>query len=86
VSPGEEPVRWSADGREIYVRKRIELPNRVYRVDVTTGTRRPFKELMPADPDGVSEILGVVLTPDGRYYAYSYLRMLTELYLVEGLK
>ncbi len=86
VLPGEEPVRWSADGREIYVRKRVDLPNRIYRVDVETARRQPFKELMPADPDGVSEILGVVLTPDGRYYAYSYLRILTDLYLVEGLK
>jgi dipeptidyl aminopeptidase/acylaminoacyl peptidase len=86
ILAGEEPVRWTADGRELFVRKRIELPNRVYRLDVTTGRRELSRELMPADPDGVSEVLCVVLTPDGRNYAYSYLRILTELYLVEGLK
>jgi hypothetical protein len=41
---------------------------------------------VPADPAGVVETLGIVPTPDGRFYAYSYLRLLTELYLVEGLR
>ena len=27
-----------------------------------------------------------VVTPDGRYYAYSYLRVLSYLQLVDGLK
>ena len=40
---------------------------------------------MPADPSGVLEILGVVTTPDRLSYAYTYLRLLTELYVVEGL-
>jgi hypothetical protein len=29
---------------------------------------------------------GAALTPDGRYYAYSYLRVLSDLFLVEGLR
>lgn len=41
---------------------------------------------MPADPAGVQQILGVVTTPDRRFYAYTYLRLLSEVYLVEGLK
>jgi WD40 repeat protein len=84
--PGEEPIRWTGDGHALYVRKRIELPNRVHRLDVTTGQREVWRELVPGDPAGVTEIPSVVPTPDGRFYIYSYLRMLTELYLIEGLE
>ena len=68
------------------MRKRAELPCRVYRLDLESGKRELWKELMPADPAGVIEILGVVLTPDARFYAYSYISAATELYVVEGLR
>jgi hypothetical protein len=40
----------------------------------------------PTDPSGVVEILGVVATPDQQSFAYTYLRLLTELYVVDGLE
>ena len=80
------PVAWTDGGRSLLVRAQGELPSRVYSLDLETGRRDLWKELMPADPAGVLEILGVVSTPDRRFYAYSYLRLLTELYVVEGLE
>ena len=56
------------------------------KVRLETGRRELWKELIPSDPAGVLTILGVVTTPDRRYYAYTYLRRLTDLYLVGGLK
>jgi hypothetical protein len=41
---------------------------------------------MPPDAAGVVEIVSVVLTPDVASYAYSYHRILSDLFLVEGLK
>ncbi|MFI5182563.1 MAG: hypothetical protein ACHQPI_14350 [Thermoanaerobaculia bacterium] len=41
---------------------------------------------MPADPAGVVEIVSVLLTPDATSYAYSYHRILSDLFLVEGLE
>ena len=41
---------------------------------------------MPSDPAGVNIILPILLTPDGKSYVYGYRRMLSDLYLVEGLK
>jgi len=84
--PAEVPVAWTDDGRSLLVRTPGETPARVYRLDLATGQRDLWKELIPSDPSGVLHILGVVATPDGRFYAYSYLRLLTELYLVEGLR
>jgi serine/threonine protein kinase len=54
--------------------------------DLDTGRRELWKQIMPADRTGVVAIRGILPTPDGRAYAYSYLRALSELYVVEGLK
>ena len=83
---GDIPVAWTDGGRGLLARQQGELPSRVYVLDIQTGRRTPWKELIPADPVGVLEILGVVTTPDRRFYAYTYLRALTELYVVEGLE
>jgi len=79
-------IRWSADGRALFVFKRNELPAPVYRLDVTTGERTPWLELMPADPAGVSRIQVIEMTPDGKTYAYNVSRQLSDLYLVRGVR
>jgi hypothetical protein len=40
----------------------------------------------PPDPAGVEYIGPVLPTPDGKAYAYGYRRLLSDPYLVEGLK
>jgi len=79
-------IRWSADGRALFVFKRNELPARVFRLDLETGERTPWLELMPADAAGVSRIPIVQMTPDGRTYAYNVARRLSDLYLVRGVR
>jgi Tol biopolymer transport system component len=81
----DRPAAWTDGGRSLLVRARGELPSRVFLLDLQTGRRELWKTLMPADPAGVLEILGVVATPDRQFYAYTYMRALTELYVVEGL-
>jgi len=86
VSPGELPSGWSADGRSLYVFRRDELPTRVFRVDVATGRKDLWKEVGPSDASGVTGIGHLMITPDGVSYVYNYVRSLSDLYLVEGLK
>jgi hypothetical protein len=81
---GDRPLRWSADGRVLDVFRRDEMPCHVYRVDVATGARAAWKELRPADAAGVVAVHEVQMTADGRAYAYSYVRLSSELYLLEG--
>jgi Tol biopolymer transport system component len=83
---GEVPSRWSADGRWLYLFHHNEVPKKVYRVEISTGRRELLRELVPADAVGVNMIFPVLLTPDGRSYAYSYSSSLNNLYLVKGLK
>ena len=86
VSDGEFPLRFSPDGRFVYLWKRGDVPARITRLDVATGKRESFKDLMPADPSGVERISNVLVTPDGKGYAYCFARLLSDLFVVEGLK
>jgi len=86
LAPGEYPLRFSADSRSLYVWKRGDVPARVTRVDLDTGKREIWKDLLPADPAGVERISNVLVTPDGRGYAYCFARLLSDLFVVEGLK
>ena len=83
---GEQPITWSGDGRSLYIYQPGELPARVYRLDVQTGQRTLWKELMPSDPAGVENIGPIYMTPDAKTCVFGYHRMLADLYLVEGLK
>jgi hypothetical protein len=83
---GELPVRWSADGTSLFIYRRGEIPARLFRVDVRTGTRTLWKEISPADPTGVNPYDGIFLNADASAYAYCYSRDFTDLYLVRGLK
>ena len=86
LSLGEQPITWSADGNSLYVYQPGELPARVYRLDLQTGRRTLWKELMPTDPAGVENIGPILITPDAKTCVFGYHRMLADLYLVEGLK
>jgi Tol biopolymer transport system component len=86
LNPGEEPIGWSADGRSLYVYQPGDLPAKVYRLDLATGQKTLWKQLMPSDPAGVERIGPIRMTRDGKTYVYGYHRTLADLYLVEGLK
>ncbi len=94
----DEPLRWSGDGRWLYVRRgsggpgnlpagfQWSLPARIDRIEVAAGTRQPWKELMPGDAAGVYGIRTVRVTPDGKSYAYHFISSMGSLYVAEGLK
>jgi dipeptidyl aminopeptidase/acylaminoacyl peptidase len=82
----ELPVRFGGDGKSLYVWKRGELPVRVMRIDLESGRREIWKDLMPLDPAGVERISNVVVAPDAHAYAYAFARVLSDLFVVEGLK
>ncbi len=82
----EEPITWSKDNSSIYVYQPGELPASVYRLDVHTGKRTLWKQLMPSDPAGVETIGPIIMTQDAKMCVFGYHRMLADLYLVEGLK
>jgi serine/threonine protein kinase len=86
IQPGESVMRWSADGRFLFLQQRVGLTAvKINRLDLASRREEPWKELRPADPVGV-QIYDVVITPDGSAYAYSFQRDIGTLYLAGGLK
>jgi eukaryotic-like serine/threonine-protein kinase len=89
--PGLHPDDFIAavppDGRSVLVvsaASHISLD--VFRVDLASGRREFFKRIGPADTAGLFMYPSGRFTPDGKYYVYSYNRILSELYAVDGLR
>jgi Tol biopolymer transport system component len=84
----EHPVQWSADGNFLYVKEPAEFfsPARVFRLDLKSGKRILWRKLLPEDSAGVVGVIGVCVTPDGSSYAYDYQRVLSDIYVGEGMK
>jgi hypothetical protein len=92
IRPGDRPWQWTADGKGLYVlRQATRHPTHEAHVvvhDLATGAEKPWRVLTPADPVGVERrfVDPLVVTPDGRAYAYGYIRASTDLFVVEGLR
>jgi hypothetical protein len=87
---GDVLLQWSTDGSSLFIREAGNLALRIHRLDLATGERRFWKELVPPDPTVLIDIGSdpgqVRVTPDGKSYAYSYWTFEGELYLAKGLK
>jgi Tol biopolymer transport system component len=81
--PSDRALQWTADGRSLYVYSPRESRSKVWLVDVETGRKNLWKEI-PID----EELSGVQMrvTPDGQTWVYSGQKLLSELYVVEGLR
>jgi serine/threonine protein kinase/Tol biopolymer transport system component len=82
---GDILIRWSGDGSALFLQHGF-APATVFRLDVAAGKRTLVRTLTPADPAGVEGISPIQLTPDGQTYAYATARILSDLYIAEGLK
>jgi hypothetical protein len=83
--PGEG-FAWTSDPHFMYTYQGKQAPVKVYRLNVLSGQRQFFREMSPLDVTGLCDISHVLFSSDGRAYVYSYTRLLSELYLVKGLK
>jgi hypothetical protein len=75
-----------ADARGLLLFNRDGLPCRMVRLDLATGRRDVLGEFMPADPSGISGIPEIQMNWVNQSFTYNYVRRLSDLYLVEGLK
>jgi serine/threonine protein kinase len=84
LKDGELPIQWDTSGTKLYVWDRT-FPAHIFLVDLKTGSRQPWTTVIPPDSAGV--LYGnIVMTPDGKTSVYRYRRVVTTLFLAEGLK
>jgi hypothetical protein len=86
LEPDDLPAQWAESGQTLYVRAGRLSDARVYRVDLTSGKRELWNQITVPDGAGVLSIGGIKMTRDGATWVYGYMRLLTDLYLVEGLR
>jgi len=87
---GDELIQWSEDGRFLYVRGADDSAVELFRIDLVTGSREPWKKLEVPDNVGFIGIEtgpgAIRMTPDGKSYVYTFWQARGELYVAEGLK
>jgi eukaryotic-like serine/threonine-protein kinase len=86
VQSGELPVSWLPDGRSLLVLRMGESPATVYKVDIATGKREVWRKFVPADLTGILTMRSAYVTPDGKHYVYTTRRVLSTLYVIDGLR
>jgi len=91
LDSGYGVIGWTPDGGSLYVvpiRRGAQAAKavKVFRVNVQTGTMEPWKTFGEETGEGVSFISPPNLSSDGSAYAYLYGRVLSEAYVVTGLK
>ena len=86
TEPDDSPVQWSTEGRSLYVSRVQRQVSQIFRVELLTGRRTLVHEVSARDWAGASWPFQLRITPDGKSYAYTFQRLLDDLFLVEGLK
>ena len=82
----EESFAWTSDPHVVYVYQAHESPIKVFRLNIDTGQRQFFKEIALPDGAGICGMTHLLFSPDGRAYVYGYVQLLSDLYLVSGLR
>jgi Tol biopolymer transport system component len=79
---------WTPDGSSVYALSSLqkETTAKVYRVNVATGKMEYWKTFGDHIASGVTAVSGPQFSSDGRAYVYIYVQLLSEAFVVKGLK
>jgi len=91
IEANDSVIAWAPDGETVYVapsrRGAVALRSvKVFRVNIRTGRKEPWKTFGEETGAGVTSVGSPRLSSDGTAYAYVYTRILSEAYVVTGLK
>src|ERR1019366_1674539 len=91
LESGYVVIGWTPDSASVYVipirrgAKALKSLN-VSRVNIQTGKMEPWRTFGEETGAGVSSVGQLQLSSDGTAYAYIYVRVLSEAYVVTGLR
>jgi Tol biopolymer transport system component len=79
---------WSPDGRSVYATSNLasEKTAKAYQVNAGTGKMELWRTFGAEAAAGVTKSVWPHLSSDGTAYAYVYVRVLSQVYVVTGLK
>ena len=79
---------WSPDGGSVYVAssRADQRAAKIYKANIATGKMEFWKTFGGEAGTGLTEASAPIFSADGSAYAYVYVRVLSEAYVVTGLK
>jgi len=86
VEPQDQLEKWTEDGKGLLVVSATPSEARIYRVDMPTGKRTLLQTMEPSEKAGSNQDMRLVYAEHSKTYAYSTVRVLGTLYVVEGLE
>jgi len=85
LEAGESPVRWSGDGRYLFLRQAERREMRISRMALATGRKEPWR-VVKVPEIGAVFYGRMAMSADGKALACSFQHDIADLYLVKGLK
>jgi eukaryotic-like serine/threonine-protein kinase len=82
---GEGVVRWSGDGRYLFLKQPEADAVKLSRLDIASGHKEPWKTVKIPEP-GADFVGDLALSADGKTCAFTFQHDLANLFLVQGLK
>lgn len=80
------PLKYSGDGKSIFVARRTPEKTELWQVQVPGGKRTLLHTLKLPDMPGFGGLGFATVTSDGKAYAYQYVQTATTLYVVKGVR
>jgi Tol biopolymer transport system component len=78
---------WSSDVNVVYAGPQVEIPAKVYRVNIATGQRNFCCQFAPSDPTGMRGGVGpIIINPEKQLSAFGFSRRSSNLYLMDAPK
>jgi hypothetical protein len=84
LNAGEVPLAWTDDGAALFVGGNT-VPIVITRLDLATGKRTPWTTIAPSDAAGM-RYASVTISPNGKYWTLATAKLLTDLFVVDGLR
>jgi Tol biopolymer transport system component len=86
LTADDQVIQWGMDGNSVYVFRPATVPFRLERLEFASSRRVVIREGALADRTGVLWMPTAALTEDTKAHAYSYRRMTSQLFFVEGAR
>ena len=86
MEEGDFADRWTEDGQGLMVTKSTPWGGEIWRVDVGTGKRTLLLRMELSDKAGSNFNLRMLYAEESKTHGYDVRRILSELYVAEGLE
>jgi hypothetical protein len=86
ITPDDQVIRYSPDGKSLWIRRKNSQPVRVEQLDIRTGARRSLLPDFSPHRAGVLSVSEVTLADDPRNYAYMERESTSYLFEMKGMR